>query len=214
MRGGFSEIPRFSFSFLFSRRLFFFCIHLLRDVVDEDAADDVERQAARGVDARDGDVLVLVAVDRDVRDAGERDAGVAAGDRDDARAERRGVFGGRQELRRLAREREDDDELLFFHMARHLLHDGQVAVLKDVEAENLELQRELLRDVLREAAREQVNALRAADFLHDVENRVDGEVVDGVRDLEQRLVEDFVDIDVVLFRLRLLRQEVAELGKA
>ena len=36
---------------------------LLCEVVDEDAADDVEGEAARGVDAGDGDVVVLVAED-------------------------------------------------------------------------------------------------------------------------------------------------------
>lgn len=36
---------------------------LLGEVVDEDAADDVEGEAARGVDAGDGDVVVLVAED-------------------------------------------------------------------------------------------------------------------------------------------------------
>ena len=58
-----SEISCLPLGFFFSRRLFFLRIHLLRDVVDEDAADDVEGEAARGVDAGDGDVVVLVAED-------------------------------------------------------------------------------------------------------------------------------------------------------
>lgn len=45
---------------------------LLCEVVDEDAADDVEGEAARGVDAGDGDVVVLVAEDGGVGDARDR----------------------------------------------------------------------------------------------------------------------------------------------
>ena len=110
----------------------------------------------------------------------------AARDRDDARAERRGVLGGFQELGRLSRQGIDDDELLLFYMARDFLHDERVAVLEDVDADELQLQREFFRDELRQAAQQQVDAVGAADFLHGREDRVDGEMVDRVRDLELR----------------------------
>ena len=71
-------------------------------------------------------------------------------------------------------------------MARDFLHDERVAVLEDVDADELQLQREFFRDELRQAARQQVDAVGAADFLHGREDRVDGEMVDRVRDLELR----------------------------
>ena len=51
-------------------------LELLCEVVDEDAADDVEGEAARGVDAGDGDVVVLVAEDGGVGDARAERGGV------------------------------------------------------------------------------------------------------------------------------------------
>ena len=51
-------------------------LELLCEVVDEDAADDVEGEAARGIDALDGDMLVLVAEDGGVGDARAERGGV------------------------------------------------------------------------------------------------------------------------------------------
>lgn len=99
-------------------------------------------------------------------------------------------------------------------MARDFLHDERVAVLEDVDADELQLQREFFRDELRQAARQQVDAVGAADFLHGREDRVDGEMVDRVRDLEHGLVEDFVDADIVTLFLAFFRDEIAQLGKA
>ena len=58
------------------------------------------------------------------------------------------------------------------------------------------------------------NLLRLLDFLYRLEDSIDGELVDGVADFRQGLVENIVDVRCVLLGFRVLGEHIAKLRKA
>lgn len=99
-------------------------------------------------------------------------------------------------------------------MTGDLLHDGRIGIGKDIDAEDLELQREFLCNMLRKAAAEQIDPVSAANLPHDGQDGVDVQMIDGVGHLHQRLVEDFIDLDIVPLGFRLTGQQIAQLREA
>lgn len=99
-------------------------------------------------------------------------------------------------------------------MAAQLLHDVGVGVEDDAFAQHLQLQGHFRCYLVGKPLGENENLLRLLDFLYRLEDSIDGELVDGVADFRQGLVENLVDVRGILLDLRMLGKHVAKLRKA
>ena len=199
---------------LFVGGLFPFFFLLLGQIIDDDTADDIDGQPGGGIDVFDGYMAVFKTVYGKMGDAGQWCIRCPTGNGHNPCAQGGSIFGSGEQFRGLSGQTENNDQLLIFHAAGYILHNGWVGIGKDIKALQLELQGKFIRNVFGKAARQKINALCLPDFPDYGENGFYAQLFDGLSYFSQAFVENFIDGDIVLVDGGLLRDEIAQLGKA